>query len=206
MINQHIPLELIAQLRTWVSNNVSQTGTDTNAVELRKLKKLIQNFREMSLKIPEDLQRKHDELESIVNTPNMEEQFLNELAEELSTLAKDIKRRIGGNPGGTRAPGKTLRVTLPDGRVICENKAIDTFIETLQFLGLGNCARIKSVIQLGHPVVATTPNNYDGFQPGSIKEVKGFYIETKTSTDRKAEQLREYAQALGINIKVESID
>jgi hypothetical protein len=153
----------------------------------------------MSVEIPEKLMRCRRDLED-------DEQFLKHIAEQLTSLAKDIKYRIGRTSGGTKAPAKTLRVTLPDGRIICEHKAIDTFIETLRFMGLEKCACITAVRQLGYSVVSSRPNSYEGLKPGSIKEVDGYFIETKTSTDRKAEQLKQYAQVIGIKIKVESID
>lgn len=206
MKNKSVPLELIQQLRTWIHSNATRRETNTSAVDLRLVNETIHNLQKMSVEIPDELKRKRSELEIAVNTPSDDEQFLNDIAEQLSSLARDIKRRIGGTSGGAKAPAKILRVTLPDGRVICEHKAIDTFIETLRFMGLEKCARITVVRHLRYPVVSTIPNSYEGLRPGYIKEVDGYFIETKTSTDRKAEQLRQYAQELGIKIKVESID
>ena len=206
MKDKHIPLELIQQLKRWISLNVSRPVPSSSAYELRQVDEIMKRYSALRMKVPVELQRKRDELQEIVSTPNEDESFLNKLSEELSSLAKDIRRRIGNSGAGTRAPAKRLRVRLPDGRYICEEKAVDTFIEVLTFMGLAKCAQITSVIQLGYPVVATRPNRNEDLQPGNIKEVGGYYIETKTSTDRKAEQLREYAEALRIGIHVEVID
>ena len=207
MKNQDIPFELLEDIRAWVNENVSASLASDAASELNKVAKIIDDLRNMSLEVPEALLTRREQLEAIVNMPNEDKQMLYDLADKLSSLAKDIKkltRKPGG--GGTKAPPKTLSVTLPDGRIICENKAVDTFIETLRYMGLDKCSEIKNVTHLGHPVVSTVPNQYINRKPGNIKEIDGYFVETKTNTDRKAKQLRDYAQTLGIDIQVHSTD
>jgi hypothetical protein len=206
MKNQHIPFELINDLKLWLRNNPLITRKDKEVIELKKITDVIGKLQEMSIEIPGDLLKKRDGLEVAVNTLNDDEKMLQALADELISISIDIKRRLGKSSVKIKSPPKKLRVTLPNGKIICEDKSVDTFIKTLQFMGLDRCAMINTVTQLGHPVVATKPNEYKDKQPGNIKKIDRYFIETKTNTDRKAEQLREYARELDIDIQVESIE
>ena len=203
MKNQHIPFELLEDIRAWVNKNAPTSFANDAKAELKKIVELIDGLRSVSLEIPEELLKKRQELEREVNTPNEDQLVLSDLAKKLSSLAKEIKGHIKRAPShGIKAPSKTLKVTLPDGRIICEKKAVDTFIETLRHMGLDKCADIEEVRHLGHPVVSTVRNKYINRKPGNIREVDGYFIETKTNTSRKAKQIKDYARALGININV----
>jgi hypothetical protein len=206
MKNQHVPFELLGDIRAWVNKNVSASLANDATAELKKVTKLIDDLSNMSLEVPEDLLKRREELEAMVNTPNEDKLMLQDLAEKLSSLANDIKKLMRKPGGGTKAPPKTLSVTLRDGRIICENKAVDTFIETLRYMGLDKCAEIEDVTHLGHPVVSTVRNKYINRKPGNIREIDGYFIETKTNTERKGKQLKDYAQRLGINIQVRHSD
>ena len=205
MKDQHIPFELLENLKTWVNNNVSEPiNNDNIRKELYEIKMAITTLKKRYYEIPEKVQRDHDELEAKVNSPSEEEQMLEDLAEKLDLLSKDIKQRIkktGGSrkSSGKKGPRKILTVILPDGGRICKSKAIDTFIETLRYLGLKKCASFTDIISQGHPVVST---RCDDDSP-TVKEVDGYFIERKTGNDQKARMLKKYAERLGVDIKVE---
>lgn len=198
MKDYHYPFDLLEKIRQWVSENIS-TQFDNAMAEFRKISKIIDDLNNMSVEVPKELQRNREKLEAKISEDEMS---LNDLLDKLYALANEIKYRAAKSGCITKSPPLILSVILPNGQTICEKKAVDTFIITLQYMGLEKCAAIKDVIQLGHPVVSKVRNQYINRHPGFIKEVEGYFIETKTSTDRKAEQLREYARKLGINIQV----
>ena len=206
MKNQHIPFELLNDISKWVNKNASVSLADETGAELKKVNKIITDLRSISLEVPKDLLKRHHELEAKVSIPNEDKMMLYELADRLSLLSKEIKRRIENPGSGPKAPPKKLSVVLPDGRIICEKKAVDTFVETLRYMDLEKCAAIKDIIQLEHPVVSTVRNQYINRKKGSTKEIDGYFIEIHSSSDYKANLLRDYAQRLKIDIQVHCSD
>lgn len=176
--------------------------------ELLKIIKTIKDLHELNCEPPRELLEKRktleDKLRNIINNEDI--QILSDLRERLNELVRELDHILRKPRASVKASPKRLRVQFDDGKVFDFPKAVDTFIETLRFMGLDKCAKIKTVIQLGYPVVAPKPNEYKDKKPGFIKEIDGYFLETKTSTDRKADQLREYARELDINIQVESIE
>ena len=204
MRNQHLPFELLEQIRFWVRKNIVNLTKGNEIEELKKIENLIAYYERRMLsnsdKFFKDLLKKQHELESIISVPNEDKIVFLELAEELSSLSKYIQRQI--KPlGRTKAPSKRLRVILPDGEEICERKAVDTYIRVLQYMGLDRVAGVGIILQK-HPAVSTQRD----VRSGNQKFVDGFYVEVKTSTEYKAKLLQKYAEELGINIQIEVID
>jgi len=73
-------------------------------------------------------------------------------------------------------------------------------------MGLNRCSECEDITQLNHPVVANRPNKYYNRKPGKIKEVDGFFIETKSSTELKAKYIKSFADELGIILYVDIIN
>ena len=128
------------------------------------------------------------------------------LSKELTSLAKDINRQLRGTRSprtarSEKASPKILRVTLPDGTVICENKTVDTFLKTLQYIGLERVSKLQSIISQGHPLVST--EKYESVK--YFRELDGYFIGMRSGTDTKARFIQRIARELHIKITVEVI-
>lgn len=95
-----------------------------------------------------------------------------------------------------------LRVTMPDGTVIENAKAKDTFVEVICRLG------IERVRQLGLkfckvPIISNTRDAKYG--KAQVPVDGGWLILTHSSTNDKKKQLDKIAKALKIRMKVEIV-
>ena len=99
-----------------------------------------------------------------------------------------------------RAQKKLLRVTLPDGKVICHKNATMTYIETLAEIDSSDYAKI--ILENCHlPLLSTEV--YSRYKKW-MKPVKdGWYVNTQSDTDQKYMQLRSIAKQLGIKMEIE---
>ena len=99
-----------------------------------------------------------------------------------------------------RAKSKLLRVTMPDGEVICYNRSSETFLEALRKIGSENFPKINLTVA-GVPFFSK--EIYPQFK-NTMKEVcDGWYIVMSGGTSGRYIQLRSIAQQLGINMEVE---
>ncbi len=99
-------------------------------------------------------------------------------------------------------PTKGLRVSFPNGVMICQNTAIDTMIAVLRMIGL---ERI--------PQVGITHNGYNlvgkkkrPTSPGRIwqHECDGWYIYSNISNDTKAADLQKISDFYNLSLKIEN--
>jgi hypothetical protein len=206
MKNQHLPFEHLEQIRDWVDSNYPLSNNAHTETErrYREATQAIATLRNMSMPVPNELVARAHELEEMLRVPDEETEIFNHLANELIALAKHNQskqpRSQYRQPGSkTKAPPKTLTVTLPDGQTICERKAIDTYVNALRYMDLDKCAKIEEVVQLGHPVVSRTRNE----RARAVREIDGYYIETHSNTPRKAEILKQYADRLDVPVEIE---
>ena len=102
-----------------------------------------------------------------------------------------------------RINGKTvLRVTFPDGTIIADKKAKNTFAETIKRIGLMKVRNLG--ITFCHvPIVSNTLDKKYG--QAQIPVGDGLYIMTHSSTHDKKKQLDKIAKDLGIKLIVEEI-
>ena len=99
-----------------------------------------------------------------------------------------------------REKSKLLRVTMPDGEVICYNRSSETFLETLRRIGAENFPKINLTVS-GVPFFSK--EIYPRFK-NTMKEVcDGWYVIMVGGTSGRYLQLRSIAQQLGINLEVE---
>lgn len=122
---------------------------------------------------------------------------------------------VGGKAGATaeassikesRRPIKGLRVTLSNGTVIREKRALETFVRTIQTLGLARVAD-AGVVCRGLPLV------HQGYSDAhrdrgecSMMEVDGYVVVTHSSTELKKRQLDEISRKLGDYISVQILE
>lgn len=99
-----------------------------------------------------------------------------------------------------RAQKKLLRVTLPNGRVICHKSATMTFIEALSEIDSSDYPKIT--LENCHlPILSTEiyPRYKEWMKP--VKD--GWYVNAQGDTDQKYIQLKSIAKELGIQMEVE---
>ncbi len=98
------------------------------------------------------------------------------------------------------APPSRLRVSFPDGKVIEETFAADTFAKAIQAMGV-NKVRHMNLRMKGIPLIDSVKRDKKCGQ----REIQGQYICTWAMTSEKKELLDKIARQLRIRLKVEII-
>lgn len=102
----------------------------------------------------------------------------------------------------TRASKTLLKVTLSNGDIIQEPKALDTFVNTILHFGID---RIKQIdVKSGRPFI-NDRQVHNGKKKVYAKVSDDCYIDSNHQTSRKKELLDKIANQLGEKIKVEII-
>ena len=99
-----------------------------------------------------------------------------------------------------RARRKLLRVTFPNGKVLCYKSTTDTMIATMQELGDDVIANIK--LQSCHlPLLSKEkyPRNKEWMKP----VCNGWYLNTQSNSDTKFLQLNAINEQLSLGLKIE---
>ena len=205
------PLETVKQLRVWVDRSLSSLRTDTvrkgtAQKRYRVILGIIDQLESLNIPISDDIIFEKEALEEMLSVPS-EREKLDSLSQNLSHLAKEINIQLRGErrTSGTKrvkGPAKRLRVRFPDGTIISEGKATETFIRSIQYMGLERVAGLPSIRAQGHSLVSTSN---DGLS-NTTRELDGHFIETKLSTKDKARYIQRIADALRIDVAVEVID
>ena len=98
-----------------------------------------------------------------------------------------------------RGPDTLLRVTLPTGRVIERDTGAETFLDTIEALGVERVRRLGIKV-VGIPLVSETKD------PKYAQHKRaGYYIVTHTSTEAKQRLLATIGKGLGIDLRVDVI-
>lgn len=98
-------------------------------------------------------------------------------------------------------PTKGLRVTFPDGTIICQSMAIGTFVETLRKIGFNRIPEVD-IIHCGinlvskemHPVIAGRVLQH---------EADGWYVFSNISNATKKEDLQKISDYYHLDLKIE---
>ncbi len=112
-----------------------------------------------------------------------------------------LKKRNKQQRGANKVPTQVLKVTMPDGSVIYNEKnGTDTFCKVIERLGLMRVRNLNIMLS-GVNLVSTTkdPNRQQ-------HKVDGLYIFTNRSTTDKKKILDQIAVALNQNITVEVVN
>ena len=101
-----------------------------------------------------------------------------------------------------RNKSKNIYVLLPNGNKIMRKNAIDTFVATLQYIGLERVATFRDRLFCGYPLVGKEERCGDYKWQ---KEVDGWYVYTYISNDTKIELLKALSDtfSLGLTAKYE---
>lgn len=102
----------------------------------------------------------------------------------------------------TISKSKGFSVEFPDGAIIQERKAVDTFIKTLQMIGLERIAKDNHGINhSGFNVVSTEKRDSDdGFKKQSF--VDGFYVYVNMNNKSKIADIKKLSDFYSLNLKI----
>ena len=107
------------------------------------------------------------------------------------------KERIPRDPN---TPKTLLRVTFPDGRVICHQKVADTLVEIVDYVGPEVVSTLNIVKSSSSPLVAKK------MPPKGGKELDGgWFVCTHSSTKVKKRQIEQISDELQLDLKIEDI-
>lgn len=98
-----------------------------------------------------------------------------------------------------RNKSKNIYVILPNGNKIMRKNAIETFIATLQYIGLSRVATYKERLFSGYPLVGKIER---GGAYKWQKEVDGWYVYTYISNDTKIQLLKDLSAIFNLNLKI----
>ena len=99
-----------------------------------------------------------------------------------------------------RARRKLLRVTFPNGKVLCYKSTTNTMIATMQELGDGVIANIK--LQSCH-LPLLSKEIYPKYKEWMKPVCNGWYLNTQSNSDTKFLQLNAINEQLSLGLKIE---
>lgn len=99
-----------------------------------------------------------------------------------------------------RSRKKLLRVTFPDGEVICYKSATTTMIATLKKIGAGRFSQIK--LELCH-LPLLSKEVYPRFEKDMKPVCDGWYMNAQSSSDSKYMQLKAISKQFKLGLKIE---
>ena len=99
-----------------------------------------------------------------------------------------------------RARRKLLRVTFPNGKVLCYKSTTDTMIATMQELGDGVIANIK-LLSCHLPLLSK--EIYPRYKEWMKPVCNGWYLNTQSNSDTKFLQLNAINEQLSLGLKIE---
>lgn len=210
--------ELLNQITLWFDEQFSTLKNESGlgdrqralSAELAKLDKLLNEISRYGAEKPSELVAQKAQIEGLLAAGEQELVEIEKAIENLEGIAVNYRRRLqefkpgrrSVSRGASRGPIRgswTLRVTMPDGEVIQEPKASETFVMVLAKLGLDRLAENQNYIQKGYPLVSRKRNP----RGHSLYEFDGYYIETHSGSEYKSQLLKRIADDLGYQIKIE---
>lgn len=99
-----------------------------------------------------------------------------------------------------RAKRKLIRVTFPNGKMICYGNVTDTFIDVLREIGPERFSEIK--LELCH-LPMLTREIYPRYKEWIKPVCDGWYVNAQSNTDQKYMQLRSISDSLNLGLNVE---
>jgi hypothetical protein len=216
-MNIEEPLELIRMLKEWINENASflQLNDQTELKERYKIVlEISAGYDKLGMLTPDSIEEERQSLEEALDAPARAQSFLQNLSAELTGLNNQINEVYKNlrssstapvrtrEPGERKAPPLKLRVTFEDGTVFFEQTATETFVQSLEYIGLESIAQQTEIVQKGHSIVM---KHFDSLLHG-IREHKGYYIQTHSGTEMKGKHLERLAQKFGLKIFVEVVD
>lgn len=107
---------------------------------------------------------------------------------------------INANKKSIRSKPLKIRVTFPNGKVICHSTVLHTFIETLKAIGSENFDKISLEVG-GLPLISKT--KYQTYGNGMRLINDGWFVNIQSDTEQKYMQLKSIQQQLNLDLKIE---
>lgn len=98
-----------------------------------------------------------------------------------------------------KGPRKGLRVTLPNGKIIQETIAAQTFLRVIEEIGIEKVKSLNLIVN-NHPLIS-----YQQSSQYNQHKLNGHLVMTHSSTDQKKRTLEDIAHKLNIRIKVDIV-
>ena len=114
---------------------------------------------------------------------------------------KDLvhRQKVKVSDSFSRTKPKKLQVTFPDGTVIKEAKATKTYVKAIKRISVEKIIQARGLQKVrGIPIVSTVKPERQ-----SIEIEKGYWVNTHSSTQVKAENLIQLSERLNLGLKVE---
>lgn len=198
--------EIMDALLDWTKKKLSFVLNPTDLEEAQKRHgaalNVIEGLEKLNLTVPENIKEEEKSSALKLNASKKSTEDLRKFSKELVSLAKEIesqfpRARKKRKSQETRATPKKLHISFPDGTVFCERIASDTFVKTLQKIGLEKLSQMPSMT-----LVSTEENK------GALNErnVDGYFVQTHSNTAQKAKKIKQIAEKLQIDISVKLLE
>ena len=115
-------------------------------------------------------------------------------------FSQEIVVKKSYTPKDPNATKTLIKVTFPDGRVICHTRVVKTLIDVIEYAGVDNVANLNISVT-SQPLVSR--NKY----PQRQNEIKGGWLVTTCSnTPTKKKQIEQISNALQLGLVIEEVE
>lgn len=160
------------------------------------------SFRESDYETASELTKRGSELQAfLAKVATLEEEWRTTFSGTVESTQDDelIEATARKINAGSRSSKTALLVRFPDGKIIAEEKAVDTLVAVVKHAGLSRVSQIDVTVNGERLVSRTRSRRYtEAFQAP-------YYIKTHSSTAQKKRHIEEVSDALGLGLKVEII-
>lgn len=113
------------------------------------------------------------------------------------------KQTSRSNENIERGPIKALSVTFPDGTIIAEKNAVDTFVKVVKRIGVAEVRRVVELHNLKFCKVPVLSNRKDAKYGKSQKELgNGWFLITHSNNQMKGKFINRISKELDLNLIV----
>lgn len=140
------------------------------------------------------------------------ERLRNSFSLRISKKGNDLvmeKRRVGGDVPEASSSSSVekrclIRVTFPDGRVICHPVVTETFVEVVKYAGAKRVHELK-IMMFGENIISDHLMDNTRYRSSQKYVGDGLYVNAYSSTDRKFEQLVSINIRLMLKLRIERV-
>ena len=105
----------------------------------------------------------------------------------------------------SRKRSTIVKVTFPDGRVVCERFVKYTLAEVVRYAGCEKVYNLKYPM-LDSYLVSKEKHPKERYAENQIEVEPGYYLLTTSNTDKKYQQIKFISNSLNLNLKIELVD
>ena len=196
--------------------------------KLEKLYSIIENSREVGVKLTTEVLQQVEELEEGIIKEEILPALSSDIAPRLSPIRRDLVLVVEYQPGkpisvalsrktnisqlinakklvaatpDPHNPNADIIVTFPDGTVFDDDKAISTFVKTIQKVGFDNVAKV-GIMFMGYNLVDTRKRTDNG--KTWQKQVGKYYIYSYLSNGEKLKCLNKISNYYNLGLIIET--